>query len=134
MKITLPIIHVQNKSYFIGVKLCTLELKGAFIYVDGNTRFPDFIKSNCEIFKKQLCFYMLKSGYTLERVVQSIIDGKKIENVSEKDVKIFLSYAMESPPMSPKSKKGVKFVLTPNKKNIMINYGSDDENDKKSLL
>ena len=72
---------------------------------------------------------MLKSGYTIERVVQSIIDGKKIENVSEKDIKIFLSYAMGSPPMSPRSKKDVKFVLTPNKKNIMINYGSDDEGD-----
>jgi hypothetical protein len=79
---------------------------------------------------------MLKSGWNIERVVQSIIDGKKVENVSDKDIKIFLSYAMESPPISPtyKSKKEMKFVLTPKKKNILINYGSDDESDHNKKL
>jgi hypothetical protein len=52
MKLTVPIIHVKSTTYFIGVKTYTLELKGAFIYVDGKDRFPDFIKSNSDIFKK----------------------------------------------------------------------------------
>lgn len=43
MKITVPIIHIKGTTYFIGVKTFNLELKGAFIYVDENTRFPDFI-------------------------------------------------------------------------------------------
>jgi hypothetical protein len=38
---------------------------------------------------------------------------------------------MGSPPISPKGKKDIKFVLTPKKKNIMINYGSDDEGESK---
>ena len=52
MKITVPIIHVESTTYFIGVKTYNLELKGAFIYVDGKDRFPDFVKANSDIFKK----------------------------------------------------------------------------------
>jgi hypothetical protein len=52
MKITIPIVHVKAQSYFIGVRTFELNLKGAFIYVDGATRFPDFIKNNLALFKK----------------------------------------------------------------------------------
>lgn len=102
MKLTLPITHVKGSTYFIGVKTFNLELKGAFIYVDSKERFPDFINSRQSLFKKQLCFYMLKSGWGIEKVVQSLIDSKKIDNVSEKDVKIFLSYANPNATMSQK--------------------------------
>lgn len=95
-----------------------------------------------------MAFYMKKSGWNIQRVVQSLIDNKKIENVSDKDVKIFLSYANPTNTMSDQvqnkldstspvslsrnKKQNVKFVLTPKKKNIkMLNYGSDEENDNK---
>lgn len=46
MKITIPIIHVKASAYFVGVETFSLELKGAFIYVDGKDRFSDFFNQN----------------------------------------------------------------------------------------
>jgi len=36
---------------------------------------------------------MLKSNWTIERIVQALVEGNKVDNVTDKDIRIFLSYA-----------------------------------------
>ena len=39
---------------------------------------------------------MIRSKWSLEHIVQALIDGKRIDNISETDLKIFRSYAQGS--------------------------------------
>ena len=86
----------------MGTKKVRLRLKGAFIHVqedlekDKTVRFNQYITENKSLFEKELTFYQLRSKWNLEQIVQSLIDGKKIGNISEKDLKIFRSYAQGS--------------------------------------
>ena len=102
MKIMIPIVYVKKTNqYFVGTKKVYLQLKGAFIHVleskesDKTIRFNQCIADNQSLIEKELTFYMIRSKWNLEQVVQALIDGKSIDNVSEKDLKIFHSYAQE---------------------------------------
>ena len=93
MKITIPIVYVKKTDqYFVGTKKVSLLLKGAFIHVGGfsesadknkSIRFNQYISENQSLFEKELTFYMMRSKWNLEQVVQSLIDGKKVANVSD---------------------------------------------------
>ena len=99
MKITLPIVYVKKTNqYFVGIKKVKLILKGAFIHVseddcEQTTRFNLYVSQNHNLFTKHLCFYMIRSGWSIEKIVQALIDGNKIDNVTSNDLKIFKSYA-----------------------------------------
>ena len=100
MKIKIPILQKEGKQYFIGVGFVNLQLKGAIIHVttsnsikEETTRFHDFIKQKERLYRLQLCFYMFKSNWSLEKVVQALYDSKPVANVTQRDLKIFKSYA-----------------------------------------
>ena len=101
MKIMIPIVYVKKTNlYFVGTKQVRLHLKGAFIHVqeeldsDKTIRFNQYISDNQSLFAKELTFYQMRSKWEVKQIVQALIDGKKIDNVSDKDLKIFRSYAL----------------------------------------
>ena len=44
---------------------------------------------------------MQKSNWPIERVVQALVDGQKVENITAKDIRIFLSYAAPATSTKP---------------------------------
>ena len=44
---------------------------------------------------------MQKSNWPIERVVQALVDGHKVENVTDKDIRIFLSYVAPATSVKP---------------------------------
>ena len=99
MKVTLPIVYIKTQNkYFIGIKSVQLELKGAFIHVRENdhdektVRFNEYISKNTKLFQKHLCFYMLRSKWEIEKIIQALIDNKPIANITEMDHQVFNSY------------------------------------------
>ena len=42
----------------------------------------------------QLFYYLLRSKWSIEQIVQALIDFYKIDNATEKDLRIFRSYAL----------------------------------------
>lgn len=82
MKIMIPIVFVkQTNQYLVGTKLVRLRLQGAFIHVfedidSKNTiRFNQFISDNQLYFEKELTFYHIRSKWSIEKIVQALIDG-----------------------------------------------------------
>ncbi len=81
MKINIPIIHIINKKYLIGVKFEIMKLKDKVVHVMENEdseisiRLTDYINQNSKKIQKELCFYMSRSAWSLEKVVQTLIDG-----------------------------------------------------------
>ena len=99
MKVTLPIVYIKTqKKYFIGIKPVRLELKGAFIHVRENdkdektVRFNEYITKNTKMFQKYLCFYMMRSKWEIEKIIQALIDNKPIANITEMEHQVFKSY------------------------------------------
>lgn len=99
MKVTLPIVYIKTQNkYFIGIKSVSLELKGAFIHVRENdddektVRFNEYITKNTKMFQKYLCFYMMRSKWEIEKIIQALIDNKPIANIAELDHQVFKSY------------------------------------------
>ena len=95
--ITVPIVPIKNTSeYFIGTRKFTLSWKNRNIWVEypyqESKKFFDFLIEYQPVLQNQLCFFMIKSGWTIEKVVQSLLDSKPIDNVSKRDIRLLKSY------------------------------------------
>ena len=95
--ITVPIVPIKNTSeYFIGTKRFNLQWKNRNIWVEyphsEPKKFCDFLVEYQPILQNQLCFYMIKSNWSIEKVVQSLVDNKPIDGVTKRDIRLLKSY------------------------------------------
>ena len=78
--ITIPIMHIEKHLYLIGSQRSILELKRNFVMVrtgGGYEKFEEHVPKNHRFFQRQLVVHMIKSGESLEWVVDQIVAGKK---------------------------------------------------------
>lgn len=77
--ITIPVKHIEKQLYLIGSARVNLELK-RFLMVragGGYERFDEYVPQHHRYFQRSLVIHMIKSGESLEWVVDQIMAGKK---------------------------------------------------------
>ena len=83
-RITVPVVHIRDTTYLVGPHRmqCATQDGTAMIWTKGKLfRFRDYVLQNEENFQRQLVTLMIKSGESLEYVVDQIIQGKPIRNI-----------------------------------------------------
>ena len=81
LQITVPIVNIKDSLYLIGSQRCNLSIKRESLLVTkggGTEKFEVFIQANLKTFQRNLVIYMIKTGESLEYVVDSLINNKKI--------------------------------------------------------
>lgn len=83
-KLTIPVIHIKDTLYLIGSQRLNVEKKNEKLSVrvgGGYERFEDYVPRNSKYFQRTLVCHMIKSGESLEWVVEQLLQGKKIKNI-----------------------------------------------------
>ena len=69
MKITIPVVHIRQQSYLVGISKVTLENKFQSIMIrvggGGVERFDTYVPKNHRKMERQLIEYMSMSQQTL---------------------------------------------------------------------
>ena len=81
--ITIPILNINAKLYLIGVNRLSCDLRNNNLMVrvgGGFEKFIEYIPKNHRYLERALVVYMIKSGESLEWVVDTLKNGKKIIN------------------------------------------------------
>jgi len=84
--ITIPIIWIKKDLYLIGSTRLSCELKRDSLMLrvgGGYEKFEEYITKNLRYHQRILVIHMIKSGESLEWVVDALINGKKIRNVNQ---------------------------------------------------
>ena len=79
LKITIPILFIKDKLYLIGSSRINVDLKkdNLMLRVGGGfEKFNDYVPKNHRYFERSLVVHMIKSGESLEWVVDEICSGK----------------------------------------------------------
>lgn len=82
--ITIPIMHIKQKLYIIGSQRINLDVKNDQLLCrvgGGYEKFHEYVPKNSKYFQKMLVVHMIKSGESLEWVIDQLINGKKIKNI-----------------------------------------------------
>ena len=82
--LTIPIIWIKGKLYLIGSSRMSCELRNTQLMVrvgGGYEKFEEYVPKNTRYFQRTLVTHMIKSGESLEWVVDALINGKKIKNI-----------------------------------------------------
>lgn len=85
--VTIPIVHVKNSQYLIGINKCNCELKANKIMIrvgGGYEKIQDYVSKNNKYFQRALVINMVKSENSLEFVLNEIIKGDKITTSGDK--------------------------------------------------
>ena len=88
MNIRIPIVHIKASQYLIGLNKVSCEIRGNMVMIrvgGGYETFKSYISKNYKYFEKMLTIMMIKSGYTLEKVVDSLIQGVRITHIMRKE-------------------------------------------------
>ena len=106
LNFSVPVEHIKLNLYLIGSNRVNVDLKNDNLIVHvggGSERFEDYVATNLKYFQRQLVVYMLKSGESLEWVIDQLIAGNMIKNVhleaQSKDAEIKKAYARKSASM-----------------------------------
>lgn len=84
LNFSVPVEHIKLNLYLIGSNRVNVDLKNDNLIVHvggGSERFEDYVSTNLKYFQRQLVVYMLKSGESLEWVIDQLIAGHMIKNV-----------------------------------------------------
>ena len=114
LKITIPILHIKNELYLIGPNRMNCDLKNdLMVRVGGGyERFCEYIPKNHSYFERSLVVHMIKSGESLEMVVDALFNGKKMKNIliksPEKSARDLRLSSMRSSPIASGSKSPSK--------------------------
>ena len=82
--ITIPIMHIKQKLYIIGSQRINLDVKNDQLLCrvgGGYEKFHEYVPKNSKYFQKMLVVHMIKSGESLEWVIDALMNGKKIKNI-----------------------------------------------------
>ena len=74
--ISIPIVPIKDKLYLIGIHRITCEIKRTSVLArigGGYQDLTQYILSNHRYFQRMLVVYMIKSGNSLEWVVDQLI-------------------------------------------------------------
>jgi len=85
--ITVPIVHIKDSQYLIGINKCNCELKANKIMIrvgGGYEKIQDYVSKNDKYFQRALVINMVKSENSLEYVLNELIKGDKITSSAEK--------------------------------------------------
>lgn len=87
LKITMPVVHVKESCYLIGSQRVNLMLKRDQLLVKrggggASEPFQEFYLTNKKQLERGLVVFMIRSGESLEFVVDSLVNGKKILNTA----------------------------------------------------
>ena len=84
MRITIPILFIKEKLYLIGSARINVDLKkdNLMLRVGGGfEKFIEYVPKNHRYFERSLVVHMIKSGESLEYVVDCLFSGKKVKNI-----------------------------------------------------
>lgn len=84
LNIKIPILHIKNKLYLIGTNRITAEIKRDIVMLrvgGGYEKFVEYVPRNQRYFQRALVVYMIKSGESLEWVIDALYNGRKIKNI-----------------------------------------------------
>ncbi len=84
--INIPIVWIKGSLYLIGSHRLNCELKGDQLILrvgGGYNTFEEWVVHNQRYFQRMLVIYMIKSGESLEWVVDQLIAGRKIKNIHQ---------------------------------------------------
>lgn len=87
LKITMPVVHVKESCYLIGSQRANLLLKRDQLLVKrggggASEPFQEFYLTNKRQLERGLVVFMIRSGESLEYVVDCLVNGKKIKNTA----------------------------------------------------
>lgn len=85
LKITLPIVQINETCYLVGSQRINLLLKRDQLLVKrggggASEQFSEFYVTNKRQLERGLVVHMIKSGESLEYVVDCLVNGRKIKN------------------------------------------------------
>lgn len=86
LSIEIPIIHIKNDLFLVGSNNVTIKMTNSccMIRVGGGwVKFDEHIVSHQRYYMRKLVIFMIKSGESLEWVIDAIITGKKIPNLQK---------------------------------------------------
>ena len=113
--VTIPVVHIKNSLYLIGSNRTNChEVNGKLVVTVGGgyEKFEDYVMANNRYLQRMLVVHMIKSGESLEWVIEQLIAGKKIKNIhleaqnKEIEAKKFRHSATGSPRLSVSPKAG----------------------------
>jgi hypothetical protein len=81
MNITIPIVPIKDSLYLVGSQRCNLVIKRDSLLVmkgGGTEKFEAFMTANNQNLQKNLVIFMIKTGESLEFVIDQLINNKKI--------------------------------------------------------
>ena len=84
--ITIPIIWIKKDLYLIGSNRLSVDLKRDTLMLrvgGGYEKFEEYVPKNLRYFQRILVIHMIKSGESLEWVVDALINGRKIRNINQ---------------------------------------------------
>lgn len=78
-KITIPILHIKDRLYLIGSQRMTCEIKREILMIrvgGGFEKFFEWVPKNHRYLERCLVVHMIKSGESLEWVIEQLFNGK----------------------------------------------------------
>jgi len=85
MVITIPIIHIKDKLYLVGIHKIHMDMKAEDVIAQiggGYEKFELYIKKQHKILERGLIIKMIQSKESLEWICDALIRGTKIPNNS----------------------------------------------------
>lgn len=86
MNITIPILWVKDNYYLIGSQRLICEIKRNCLLVrvgGGYESFQEYVIKNDRYFQRMLIIYMIKSGETLDYIIECLLENKSIKGVHQ---------------------------------------------------
>lgn len=114
LSVTIPILHIKERLYLIGHNRMTCDLRQDNLMVrvgGGYEKFIDYVPKNHRYFERSLVVHMIKSGESLEGVVDALFNGRKLKNLIKE------SNDQIEEPTSAERKSLKRSVSTDNKSN-----------------
>jgi hypothetical protein len=84
MNIRIPVMHIKDKLYLIGHKRLNAEIRGNDVMLrigGGYEKFSEHIPHNQRYYERQLVVYMIKSGESLEQIINYLFNDKRVPNL-----------------------------------------------------
>ena len=85
LAITIPVVHIKESNYLFGSTKLNLVVKRDQIFVQrggGSQQLSEYYLQNKRQLQRSLVIAMIKSGESLECVIESLIHNRKIKNTS----------------------------------------------------
>jgi len=104
IEITIPIVWIKQNQYLIGSTIFSLEIRKDQLQMKVGTAWENFenhVAKNHRFFQRNLVIQMIKSGESLEWVVDNLMNGKKIKSANDENYGLAANYSRRAP-QSPK--------------------------------